>query len=183
MWIEGGDCAGSGADPLSDVKYVCMPCRHAIANVIPFIAGEEEKIETEPNLLVEPYQGFPIKISATATRVPVLHGHTATISMELNHKATEEEIIQCWRDYRGLSQKMGLHLAASTPIVYSERDDFPQPRVEVEKEGGMSISIGRLRKCPILDYKFVMVSHNLILGAAGTSVQIAEMEARSFLHV
>lgn len=160
---------------LSGAGYPGVPSLDSMANVIPFIEGEEEKIEEEPFRLLNRCQSSPFPISATSTRVPVVHGHMAVISVKLKRQATREEVIASWNTYVGLSQKMKLHFAAKRPIVYRDAPAFPEPRLEVEEDLGMRVSIGRLRECSLLDWKFVIVSHNLILGAAGSSVQIAEL--------
>ena len=163
---------------LSGAGYPGVASLDAMANVIPFIEGEEDKIEKEPNLLLESYQGFPIQISATATRVPVINGHMAVVSMELKKKGSFEQIIEAWQNYRGLSQKLNLGFKAKSPILYLDEAHFPQPRLHIERENGMQVVIGRLRPCSHFDWKFVMVSNNLILGAAGSSIQIAEVLTR-----
>jgi aspartate-semialdehyde dehydrogenase len=163
---------------LSGAGYPGVASLDAMANVIPFIQGEEDKIEKEPNLLLERYQGFPIEISATATRVPVVNGHMAVVSMKLKRKASFDQIVEAWRTYRGLSQRLNLDFRARVPILYLDEPNFPQPRLHTEAEKGMQVTIGRLRPCTHFDWKFVMVSNNLILGAAGSSIQIAEVLTR-----
>jgi aspartate-semialdehyde dehydrogenase len=102
----------------------------------------------------------------------------AVVSMKLKRKASFDQIVEAWRTYRGLSQKLNLDFRARVPILYLDEPNFPQPRLHTEAEKGMQVTIGRLRPCTHFDWKFVMVSNNLILGAAGSSIQIAEVLTR-----
>ncbi len=151
-------------------------------NLIPRIPGEEEKLESEPRKIfgrfseggIEPY---PIAVSAQCNRVPVVDGHTLCVSVELGRKASEEEILKVWREYRSEAQRLLLPSAPQRPIHVLEGDDHPQPRLHRDLEGGMAASVGRLRSCPLLDYKFVTVSHNTVRGAAGGALLLAELAA------
>ena len=149
-------------------------------NVIPYIAGEEEKSEKEPlKILGHVGQGeiCPasfIKISAQCVRVPVSNGHLATVSMNLRKPVTCEDIIERWRSFKTLPQKLGLPSAPNPFLTYFDEDDRPQPRLDRYLQQGMGIAIGRLREDPIFDFKFVALSHNTVRGAAGGAILLAE---------
>ena len=152
-------------------------------NVIPFIHGEEEKIETEPLKILGTYKAnqitpYPISISAQCTRVPVSDGHLACISVSLEKKATREEIIAAWKSFSGEPQQLNLPLAPKHPIIYLEGEKYPQPKLHRNLEKGMAVSIGRLRKCSNMQWKFVILSHNTIRGAAGSAILNAEYYVR-----
>ena len=152
-----------------------------IGNIIPYIGGEEEKSELEPLKVFGHIEGDEIitgdcmKISAQCIRVPVLNGHTATVSVKLRKKATKEQLIGKLRSFRGLPQEYGLPSAPRQFIQYLEDDNRPQVALDVNFENGMGISIGRLREDSIYDWKFVGLSHNTLRGAAGGGVEAAEM--------
>jgi aspartate-semialdehyde dehydrogenase len=165
---------------ISGAGYPGVPSWDILGNVIPHIGGEEEKIETETKKIlgsmkngqVEPH---PVRVSATTTRVPVQNGHTESISVGLDRKAAPEDIIAAWRSYKGKPQELGLPTAPKPPIVYLEEANRPQPILDVNREGGMAVSIGRLRACPLFSYKFVALGHNTIRGAAGAAILNAEL--------
>ncbi|MBO4409274.1 MAG: aspartate-semialdehyde dehydrogenase [Spirochaetales bacterium] len=152
-----------------------------IGNIIPYIGGEEEKSELEPLKVFGHIEGDEIitgdcmKISAQCIRVPVLNGHTATVSVKLRKKATKEQLIEKLRSFKGLPQEYGLPSAPKQFIQYLEDDNRPQVALDVNYENGMGISIGRLREDSIYDWKFVGLSHNTLRGAAGGGVEAAEM--------
>jgi aspartate-semialdehyde dehydrogenase len=98
-----------------------------------------------------------------------------TVSLELEKKPSEAEILTAWKRWRGLPQELGLPSAPPCPAIYMIEKDRPQPRRDVERENGMAVFIGRLRPCPVLDYKFVAMGHNTVRGAAGAAVLIAEL--------
>lgn len=150
-----------------------------IDNVIPYIAGEEEKSENEPLKIwgrVENGKVVPAAepvITTQCIRVPVSDGHTAAVFVKFKNKPTKEQILECWRDYTGPSPKL-----PSSPdrfITYFEEDNRPQSRLDRDMYNGMGISVGRLREDKIFDYKFVGLSHNTLRGAAGGAVLIAEL--------
>lgn len=150
------------------------------ANVIPFIGGEEEKVESEPLKILGRFTGETIeplaaRISAHCNRVPVVDGHTETVSVELASKPSFEELMAAFRSFRGLPQERGLPSAPPRPLIYMEQRDRPQPRRDVERERGMTVFVGRLRPCPVLDWKFVAMGHNTVRGAAGAAVLNAEL--------
>jgi len=165
---------------ISGAGYPGVPGMDVNANIIPFISGEEDKVETEPLKILGRFNGETIewltaRISAHCNRVPVVDGHTETISVELESKPSTEDLIEAFRSFRGLPQERGLPSAPSRPVIYLEQPDRPQPRRDVERERGMSVFVGRLRPCPVLDYKFVALGHNTVRGAAGAAVLNAEL--------
>lgn len=149
-------------------------------NIIPFISGEEYKSEKEPLKIFGHIDGNKIlsddsiKISCQCIRVPVLNGHTAACFVKFRKKATKEELIQALKDYRGLPQEISLPSAPETFIKYFEEENRPQVILDVMRDKGMGISIGRIREDEIYDFKFVGLSHNTIRGAAGGAVLCAE---------
>ncbi|WP_035765997.1 aspartate-semialdehyde dehydrogenase [Butyrivibrio sp. NC2002] len=150
-------------------------------NIIPFISGEEEKSEKEPlriwgkveNGVIVPASS-PI-ITCQCIRVPVLYGHTAAAFVKFNKKATKEELIEKLVKFSGKPQELGLPSAPKQFIQYMEEDNRPQVALDVNYEGGMGVSIGRLREDTIFDWKFVGLSHNTLRGAAGGAVECAEL--------
>ncbi|MDD6350996.1 MAG: aspartate-semialdehyde dehydrogenase [Lachnospiraceae bacterium] len=152
-----------------------------VGNVIPYIAGEEEKSEKEPlriwgkveDGVIKPADN--IQITSQCIRVPVLYGHTATCFVNFRKQPTKEELIQKLRDYKGLPQELKLPSAPEHFIQYMEEDNRPQVALDVNFEHGMGVSIGRLRPDSIFDWKFVGLSHNTIRGAAGGGVLCAEL--------
>jgi aspartate-semialdehyde dehydrogenase len=167
---------------LSGAGYPGVASLDATANVIPFIDGEEEKIETETRKILGELRGgaivpHPMTISATTTRVPVVNGHTEAISVEFEKIVSREEILEAFRDFTGVPQELRLPSAPPKPIIYLDAPNRPQPRLDVERDGGMVVHIGRLRTCPVLGYKFVILGHNTIRGAAGAAILNAELMA------
>jgi aspartate-semialdehyde dehydrogenase len=149
-------------------------------NVIPFIKGEESKVEIEPlkilgKLSKNKVSFINFKISAQCNRVNVTDGHTECVQVKLKKKTSVEKIIQTWREFSSLPQKLKLPLSPSKPIHYSDEDSFPQPKHQRNFDKGMTVSIGRLRKDPIFDYRFVITSHNTVRGAAGGAILCAEL--------
>lgn len=156
-------------------------------NIIPYIEGEEEKLESEPKKILgkleeDEIRMADIKISAQTHRVGVKDGHLEAVQVRLKTKVNPEEIIEVWKNFRSLPQELDLHLAPAKPIYYFEEDSYPQPRLHRNIDKGMAVSIGRLRKCNIFDYKFEVLSHNTIRGAAGGAILCAELlEAKKYL--
>jgi aspartate-semialdehyde dehydrogenase len=155
-----------------------------VDNIIPLIGGEEKKSEVEPQKIFGTVQDGKIvydtsfKISAHCTRVPVIDGHTACVSVEFDgKKPSEAEILECWKNYRSVPQELQLPSAPEHPLVYLEEPDRPQPRKDRDLGNGMTVSVGRLRPCNVFDYRFVGLSHNTIRGAAGGAVLMAELVA------
>ncbi len=152
-------------------------------NVIPFIAGEEEKSEREPLKIWGSFQKgdsgisnatLP-RISAQCVRVPVEDGHLAAVSVKFEEKPEKEDVLRLWREWEPLPQKISLPSAPHPFLVYREEDDRPQPALDRDAGKGMAVVLGRLREDPILDWRFVSLSHNTLRGAAGGSVLSAEL--------
>ena len=150
------------------------------ANVIPFIGGEEEKMQQETQKILGDFRGDHVeplaaRVSAHCNRVPVVDGHTVTVSVEFSAKPSERELLEAFRAFTSLPQERKLPSAPLQPVIYMEEANRPQPRRDAEREHGMAAFIGRLRPCPALDYKFVALGHNTIRGAAGAAVLNAEL--------
>jgi aspartate-semialdehyde dehydrogenase len=166
---------------ISGAGYPGVASWDILANIIPHIGGgEEEKVETETKKILGTVQDgsvafHPVTVSATTTRVPVHNGHTGSISVGLEERPTPEAIIDAWRGFRGRPQALRLPSAPPCPIVYRPEANRPQPSLDVDRDGGMTVSIGRLRPCSVLDFKFVALGHNTIRGAAGAAILNAEL--------
>ena len=159
-----------------------------IDNVVPFIGGEEDKMEKEPlkilgSLVDDEIQPAEIKLSAQCNRVPVIDGHTECVQVNLKKKVSKEEIIAAWESFESEPQKLNLPSAPKPVINYFENEKYPQPKLHRALGNGMAISTGRLRECSLFDYKFVTLSHNTVRGAAGGTLLIAElMKAKGLLE-
>jgi aspartate-semialdehyde dehydrogenase len=165
---------------LSGAGYPGVPSLDAVANVIPFIDGEEPKIETETRKILGTVEGDAVRfhdvvVSASTTRVPVINGHTESIAVGFTSKPSLEEVRQALVSFSGPPQRHRLPTAPAEPIVYLSESNRPQPRLDVERGGGMTVTIGRLRPCPVLSCKFVALGHNTVRGAAGAAVLNAEL--------
>jgi aspartate-semialdehyde dehydrogenase len=165
---------------ISGAGYPGVPSMDINANVIPFIGGEEPKMEQETQKIMGTFKGdhiepLPAKVSATCTRVPVVDGHTASISVELAAKPSEADILQAFENFRSVPQERRLPSAPARPVIYMTQNNRPQPRRDAERERGMAAFIGRLRPCPVFDWKFVCLTHNTVRGAAGAAVLNAEL--------
>lgn len=174
---------------ISGAGYPGIPSFDIVDNVIPFISGEEEKIEIEPLKILgslsegNRIENYKMGISAQCNRVAVMDGHMACVSVKLKEKTSEKELIQAWKDFSSEVQTLGLPTAPQKPIVYHFEEKYPQPKLHRNIENGMAISIGRLRKCPLFDWKFALLSHNTIRGAAGCAILNAElMFKKGFIH-
>ena len=154
-----------------------------VDNLIPYIGGEEEKSEQEPLKVWGEIKGNEIvkatapNITTQCLRVPVSDGHTAAVFVKFENKPTEEEIKAAWAEYKGIPQELELPHAPKQFLNYFEEPDRPQAKLDRNLEGGMAISIGRLREDTLFDYKFVCLSHNTLRGAAGGAVELAELLA------
>ncbi|RKY54542.1 MAG: aspartate-semialdehyde dehydrogenase [Candidatus Neomarinimicrobiota bacterium] len=165
---------------LSGAGYPGVSSLDIIDNMIPYIDGEEEKMQIETlKILGELKDGkvefSDLVLSAQCNRVPVINGHMESVSLSFKKPAKKEEIIRVWKEYRSEPQKLGLPFAPDPVIYYFDDSRFPQPRLHRELGNGMAISIGRLRDCAILDYKFTVLSHNTVRGAAGGAILNAEL--------
>ncbi len=164
---------------VSGAGYPGVASLDILGNIVPFIGGgEEEKIETETNKILGGNGGrtpLDAVISAQVNRVPVIDGHSMTVSVELASRPSPETVIDALRGFRGLPQDLNLPSAPNPPIVVMTADNRPQPRLDVDLGNGMAVSVGRVRACPVLSHKFVALGHNTIRGAAGASVLNAEL--------
>jgi len=154
-----------------------------VDNLIPFIGGEEEKSEQEPlKVWGEIKNGEIVKaqtpnITTQCLRVPVSNGHTAAVFVTFENKPTKEEILKLWEEFKGVPQELELPSAPKQFIHYFTEDTRPQAKLDRMLEGGMAVSVGRLREDTQYDYKFVCLSHNTLRGAAGGGVLLAELLA------
>ena len=165
---------------LSGAGYPGVASLDAVGNVVPFIGGEEAKIENEPRKILGRFEDgqvvpHPVILSASTTRVPVVNGHTESIAVSLRSSPTLDEVRDALVGFSGPPQRHRLPSAPQQPIVYLSEENRPQPRLDVDRGGGMTVTIGRLRTCPILGYKFFALGHNTVRGAAGAAVLNAEL--------
>lgn len=167
---------------VSGAGYPGVASMDIVDNLVPYIGGEEEKSEIEPQKILGRIENGKfvyndsIKISAHCNRVPIVDGHTACVSLEFNdNKPSKEEIIKIWKEFKSLPQELKLPFAPKQPIIYREEEDRPQPRKDRDADKGMAVTIGRLRECKVFDYRFVGLSHNTIRGAAGGGILNAEL--------
>ncbi len=165
---------------LSGAGYPGVPSYDVIDNVIPYIGGEEPKLEVEPQkMLGQLRDGMVIpaafQTSAHCNRVPVLEGHLVCLSIELEQKADLDTIAATLSKFRGLPQELRLPTAPEQPIVVRTEPDRPQPRRDRDAGRGMATVVGRIRPCSLFDVKLIALSHNTIRGAAGASILNAEL--------
>jgi len=172
---------------VSGAGYPGVASLDILGNVIPFIKNEEEKMEEETLKLLGSLNGNGVvpaafRMSAQCNRVAVEDGHTESISVRLKTKAKPEEIIAAWTEFRAEPQELRLPSAPEQPVVYMTAADRPQPRFDADSGGGMTTTVGRLRPCSVLDWKFTVLSHNTIRGAAGAALLNAELlKAKGYL--
>jgi aspartate-semialdehyde dehydrogenase len=165
---------------VSGAGYPGVASLDILGNVIPFIRNEEEKMEEETRKLLGQLNGSKVipgafAMSAQCNRVAVEDGHTESVSVRFKSKPRPEEIIAAWNNFRSEPQTLKLPSAPEIPVVYLEANDRPQPRFDIDMGGGMTTAVGRLRPCGVLDWKFTVLSHNTIRGAAGAAVLNAEL--------
>ena len=166
---------------MSGAGYPGLSSMDIFDNVVPYISGEEDKIETEPNKIFGKLsengiiEHENIKISAQCNRVNVIDGHLETIQVTFDKKVEKVQIIEAWHDFESIPYKEGCYSAPKNPIRYFHEDNYPQPRIHRNLGNGMTVSTGRLRECKFFDYKFVVLSHNTVRGAAGGTILIAEL--------
>jgi aspartate-semialdehyde dehydrogenase len=164
---------------VSGAGYPGVPSMDILGNVVPYIKNEEEKMEAETlkllgrmsGKLVEP---LPARMSAHCNRVPVEDGHTESVSIKLGRKASREELLAAWAEFRPLAGR-DLPTAPAQPVEFVSAEDRPQPRLDRMRGAGMAATVGRLRPCGLLDWKFTVLSHNTIRGAAGAALLNAEL--------
>lgn len=165
---------------ISGAGYPGVASMDINANVIPFIGGEEEKMQIETQKILGDFANNQIvpltaKVSATCNRVPVVDGHLVSASVKLREKVSADQIIAAFQNYKTEPQQRNLPSAPANPVVYMPQQDRPQPRRDVERENGMAVFVGRLRECPVFDWKFLACGHNTVRGAAGAAVLNAEL--------
>jgi aspartate-semialdehyde dehydrogenase len=165
---------------VSGAGYPGVPSMDILGNVIPYIGGEEEKMQIETQKILGDFKGDHIeplaaKVSAHCNRVAVIDGHTETVSVELSGRPGMHDLRAALETFVGEPQKRDLPSAPKQPVIVMDEANRPQPRKDAERERGMAAFVGRLRPCPVLDYKFVVLSHNTIRGAAGAAVLNAEL--------
>lgn len=165
---------------LSGAGYPGIPSLEILDNVLPFINEEEDKMERETLKLLGTFQDNRIRhartvVSAQCNRVHVQDGHMECVSVGLETKTDAEGLAEAFRSFAAVPQELGLPFAPRRPVVVRDEPDRPQPRIDRDAENGMAVTVGRIRPCPVLDMKFVVLSHNTIRGAAGTAIMNAEL--------
>jgi aspartate-semialdehyde dehydrogenase len=165
---------------VSGAGYPGVASLDILGNVIPYIANEEEKMEEETKKLLgqmnsDHVQDAGFSMTAHCNRVAVEDGHTESVSVKLKEKVDAAAIIAAIRDFKSKPHELGCPLAPEHPLVYDAAPDRPQPRFDLDRGHGMTVSVGRLRPCGVLDYKFTVLSHNTIRGAAGAALLNAEL--------
>src|SRR5262245_2535387 len=178
-------CTITTLQAISGAGYPGVASWDILGNVVPHIGGgEEEKVEAEPKKILgrlnaSAVEDHPVVVSATTTRVPVHNGHTGSVSVALDQKPELDTIINAWSSFKGEPQRLDLPTAPPNPIVYLQEANRPQPALDANRDGGMTVTVGRLRRCPVLGYKFVALGHNTIRGAAGAAILNAELMHRT----
>ena len=167
---------------VSGAGYPGVPSLDMVDNIVPFIGGEEEKSEQEPKKIFGEIKDGKfvndesVGITAHCNRVPVVDGHTACVSLEFaGKKPSIEEIKKIWSEFTALPQELDLPMAPKQPIILACEPNRPQPRKDRDCDKGMSVTVGRIRECPVLDIRFVGLSHNTVRGAAGGGILNAEL--------
>jgi aspartate-semialdehyde dehydrogenase len=165
---------------VSGAGYPGVPSLDILGNVIPYIANEEDKMPAETRKLLGSLNGSGVvpadlALSAHCNRVAVEDGHMESVSLKLHNPAQAEEIIAAWNEFRCLPQKLKLPTAPEQPVIYDNAPDRPQPRLDRDRGRGMSAVVGRLRPCDIFDWRFTVLSHNTIRGAAGAAILNGEL--------
>jgi len=165
---------------VSGAGYPGVASLDILGNVIPYIAKEEEKMEEETRKLLGTLNGAGIKdasfaMTAHCNRVAVEDGHTESVSLKLDNKADADAVVGALTGFKSVPYELGCPSAPQQPIAYDGAPDRPQPRFDVDRGNGMTVSVGRLRPCGVLDWKFTVLSHNTIRGAAGAALLNAEL--------
>jgi aspartate-semialdehyde dehydrogenase len=170
---------------ISGAGYPGVPSMDILGNVVPYIKSEEEKMEAETLKLLGRFEGHEVKplaarMSAHCNRVAVEDGHTESVSIKLGNKlgrpVTREDLLEAWAEFKPLAGQ-NLPMAPEQPVEWAPQDDRPQPRLDRNRGRGMGVTVGRLRPCGLLDWKFTVLSHNTIRGAAGAAILNAELLA------
>jgi aspartate-semialdehyde dehydrogenase len=165
---------------ISGAGYPGVASMDINANVIPFIGGEEEKMQQETQKILGDFAADSVtplaaKVSAHCNRVPVVDGHMVAVSVEFKKKPSLAALRSAIESFTGLPQQRNLPSAPPCPLIYMEQQDRPQPRRDAERENGMAVFVGRLRECPVFDFKFLACGHNTVRGAAGAAVLNGEL--------
>ncbi len=165
---------------VSGAGYPGVPSLDILGNVIPYIGGEEEKMEIETRKILGSFKDnvvelAPFPVSAQCNRVAVEDGHMESVTVKLGRPTKVEEVVEAMRTFSGPPQQLSLPSAPERPIVVTDAMDRPQPRFDVNQSAGMATLVGRVRRCSILDYKFTVLGHNTVRGAAGASILNAEL--------
>jgi len=170
----------STAQAVSGAGFPGLSVMSMLDNAIPYIDGEEPKLESEPLKIFGEYHDgsiipAEIPISASCMRVSVTNGHLMNVSLELEKSATRDEIIRCWDEYQSDIETDHLPSMPQYSVEYLDAPDRPQPLLDRDRGSGMTVTTGRLRECPVMDWKFTALGHNTIRGAAGGSILLAEL--------
>lgn len=163
---------------VSGAGYPGVASLDILGNVVPFISGEEEKMQTETLKILGSDGGrvpYPAAVSAHTNRVPVIDGHTMTVSVAFESQPSIADIVDAMRRFSGRPQELWLPSAPQPPLVVSDEPNRPQPRLDADLGGGMTVSIGRVRECPVMHARFVALGHNTVRGAAGAAILNAEL--------
>jgi aspartate-semialdehyde dehydrogenase len=165
---------------LSGAGYPGVASLDILDNVLPYIGGEEEKIEIETTKILGRFNNAridpaPMAVSAQCHRVNVADGHMAAVRVKFARKVTVEDVRESLTSFRSLPQELGLYSAPAAPIVVRDEQDRPQPKLDRDAGNGMTITVGRLKPDSVLDHRFVVLSHNTIRGAAGAAILNAEL--------
>ncbi|MDP9120614.1 MAG: aspartate-semialdehyde dehydrogenase [Acidobacteriota bacterium] len=165
---------------VSGAGYPGVPSLDILGNVIPYIGGEEEKVESEPQKILGELSGdevhpLPLIVSAACHRVAAIDGHMVAVSLEFEERPERQELLAALAGFTGLPQERRLPSAPRHPLHLMDAPDRPQTRKDVGLEGGMATAVGRVRPCPVLHYKLVALSHNTMRGAAGAALLNAEL--------
>ena len=166
---------------ISGAGYPGVPSMDILGNVVPYIGDEEDKLETETQKILGTLSPSADRIipadfavSAQCNRVPVFDGHTETLSVKLKKSIPIQEVIELFKEFKGMPQEKNLPFAPYHPLVVMDQPDRPQPARDIWLEKGMATMIGRIRPCPVFDYKMVILGHNTVRGAAGAAILNAE---------
>jgi aspartate-semialdehyde dehydrogenase len=165
---------------VSGAGYPGVPSLDILGNVVPWIQNEEEKMQTETKKILGSYDAeavtpHPVVVTAQTTRVPVIDGHTETVSVALDRRPDVADVRQALASFRARPQTLKLPTAPDPPIVCVDASDRPQPRLDAWRGEGMTVTVGRIRECPVLGIKLVALGHNTVRGAAGAAVLNAEL--------
>jgi aspartate-semialdehyde dehydrogenase len=163
---------------VSGAGYPGVPSLDILGNVVPFIGGEEEKMQTETQKILGTRGGrdpHPVSVSAHCNRVPVVDGHMLTVSVGFEQTPSPAQVTEALRRFSGRPQQLGLPTAPTPPVLVMDEPNRPQPRLDAERGHGMTVTVGRIRPCGVLSTRFVVLGHNTVRGAAGAAILNAEL--------